>query len=182
MNLDIAAVVVPVAAIVVSGIVTIYSVRVQARSGRETRQLQRDLDRSNDVEQRRRDRYDRLAVVYTDVHAAGSELLRWLITADALHLPRLVRTVLGLRKIRDDRLFRELGHRRARMELHGAPTRVLRAWRTFDDAIEALTGEQLRRGDVTGTGRRAVEALDQFTQAAAEHLESVWPSHSTSTS
>lgn len=164
VTLDLAAIV----AIVVSGLVSLVAIRNQSR-------LTRELGQSNEDDQRRRERHDRMAQAYTDVHASGAELLRWLRTATHIRLPRFVLAVRGLRKITTDPVVRDLGHLRGRLELYGAPDDVLDSWGRFDDAILDLVEAQLTLGNVDAAATRAVDALGDFTRTASAHLASLVP-------
>lgn len=153
-------------AAIVAILVSLVALRNQSR-------LTREMGWSNEDDQRRRELHDRMAQAYTDVHASGSELLRWLRTVSHVRLPRVGLAVLGLRKITTDPVVRDLGHLRARLELYGAPDDVLDAWDQFDAAIVTLVETQLTLGDVDAASTQSVEAIGEFTRTASAHLTSL---------
>jgi hypothetical protein len=85
--------------------------------------------------------------------------------------------VLLMSKIRTDRRMQEIGHRRARMQLYGAPEPVMEALERFDTALAELADTQMARGDVNAAGKVARDALENFTAAATADLDAVWPLH-----
>lgn len=155
--------------------VALAGVIAGAIGGWHGRRHQSTLARERDEETRRQHAHARLAELYREVHDAGNDLIVSLRLHDAFHLPRPVRVAHGMLWLRRGSPIRQIGHRRAMLELHGVPDAVLDAWKRVDETTTALAEAQMTTDGVDAAVDEVRSALGTFVAAAAHHLEEVWP-------